>query len=527
MQASLAYIPDDELWPTPENKTISLVIRDPVVSKLEELGSNFGLPLSTIGTALLRSSEAWKSLSYHPEAPFPVEPIVEQVPQRPASFRFGLADDGKIHSSPTQRDTIDDAFARDTYSELKSKAQALQGRLGQSNSSARAIGAVNELLAALGSVFENFSPGVGLSKSRRIEEYAKAFDSEEGHKELYPDAIADMNDVLQSLQDLLAVFPIVREIERERIALRIETNETVLAALGAEISEIKRRADQSPVVSESAVAALRENDTAIEEALTIEAKANLVADQVLTSRNFVSVIASAIGEYATQTAGPNLYKLGAECWEKMSEALPQGVGQAAQVTPILGVLMLAGYIEGSVGTLATLATGFGVVASNLSKVTKFIRQIGKEAQKAKPKAEKKPVRSPKTPNIKIQPEALFWINSNGVMVDTLPTMADESLDNVFRGMRRFAGGGVLLALDSVSHSSVYIDPSNVPEAALAALINWVGRSGDEMKEIQISIPDDRGISLRMERKYVDAVAQLHTWQTDLHIRSRGRNNPTK
>ncbi len=153
--------------------------------------------------------------------------------------------------------------------------------MGQSNSSARAIGAVNELLAALGSVFENFSPGVGLSKSRRIEEYAKAFDSEEGHKELYPDAIADMNDVLQSLQDLLAVFPIVREIERERIALRIETNETVLAALGAEISEIKRRADQSPVVSESAVAALRENDTAIEEALTIEAKANLVADRYL------------------------------------------------------------------------------------------------------------------------------------------------------------------------------------------------------------------------------------------------------
>jgi hypothetical protein len=86
---------------------------------------------------------------------------------------------------------------------------------------------VERLLDALATRFEDVRPGVLLSRSRSIEADRSAFDSEDARRELFPEAIAMVDDVLLSLQDLLAIYPIVRKIEAERLALSIQRDATL------------------------------------------------------------------------------------------------------------------------------------------------------------------------------------------------------------------------------------------------------------------------------------------------------------
>jgi hypothetical protein len=102
-----------------------------------------------------------------------------------------------------------------------------------------------------------------------------------------------MDDVLLSLQDLLAVYPIVRKIEAEQLALAIQRNDSDLADIQFNTNAIKRAAAESEAVTENAVAALKENDDEIEDARDVVVRAGLVADHllvvaILRARPFVS-----------------------------------------------------------------------------------------------------------------------------------------------------------------------------------------------------------------------------------------------
>jgi hypothetical protein len=138
--------------------------------------------------------------------------------QRPASFRFGFRN-GKIDALPEQPAITDIDVAADLHTEVLSKARALESRLIQTNSDQRVRASATRLLSELEKGLAQIRPGILLSRSRSIEADRNAFDTQEARRELFPDAIAMMDDVLLSLQDLMAIFPIVREIEAERLAL--------------------------------------------------------------------------------------------------------------------------------------------------------------------------------------------------------------------------------------------------------------------------------------------------------------------
>jgi hypothetical protein len=251
---------------------------------------------------------------------------------------------------PEQADVTDFDTAKDLYAELIAKANGLRSRLATTNADQRVQRSVERLLEALTARIEDVRPGVLLSRSRSIEADRNAFDTDDTRRELFPDAIAMVNDVLLGLQDLLAIYPIVRKIETERLALAIQRDPTRLDAVAAELEAIKKEASVSEVVSGAAVAALKENDPDIEVARTLDVLAGLLADQLLVVRNFGSVAVTYLRKHGASTAaalgaglvraGSELKELGGNGWEAAKVNLPEGVGAAARILPVGLVIAL-------------------------------------------------------------------------------------------------------------------------------------------------------------------------------------------
>jgi len=312
--------------------------------------------------------------------------------QRPAAFRFRIHN-AKIDTLPDQATVVDLNAAKDLYAELIAKADSLQSRLVKTNSDPRVQRSVERLLDALATRFEDVRPGVLLSRSRSIEADRNAFDSEDARRELFPEAIAMVDDVLLSLQDLLAIYPIVRKIEAEHLALSIQRDATLLAAVTTEVEAIKEEARESEAVTKAAVAALKENDPEIEAARTIDVLAGLMADQLLVVRNFGSEAVSYVRKYGTSAtmalgagmgrASSELKELGGKSWEATKANLPDGVGAAARVLPVGLVIALLANIAGPVAGLAALSGGF----KQLAQAIKQLRDVGKLPKEEKPNPE--------------------------------------------------------------------------------------------------------------------------------------------
>jgi formylglycine-generating enzyme required for sulfatase activity len=323
--------------------------------------------------------------------------VGKDLQQIPAAFKFRVQND-KIDVLPEPADVTDAESAYDLYAELIAKATELRSRLAATNSDQRVQSSVDRLLEALAARIEDIRPGVLLSRSRSIEADRNAFDTEDARRELFPDAIAMLDDVLLTLQDLLAVYPIVRKIEAERLALSIQRDAPRLAAVRAELEAIKKEVSASEVVTDAVVAALKENDPDIEAARTIDVLAGLVADQALVVRNFGSVAVNYARKYGASAGaalgeglarvGSELREVGEKSWEATKVNLPQGVGVAAKVLPVGLIIALLAHIAGPVAGLAALSGGFKQLAKAINK----LKDIGESPNKTKPEsgATKKP-----------------------------------------------------------------------------------------------------------------------------------------
>jgi hypothetical protein len=269
------------------------------------------------------------------EAPETIdERAVEQIL---AAFRFGIQDN-KIDALPETPDVLDRSLAEDLYQEFTRKLQGLADRLQRSNADPYVKAAVDRLLASLGNSFGDVRPGVVLMHSRSIEAVVAGFDSEEGRQALFPDAIAMINDVTLSAQDFLACFPNVRRIERERIAAGIEKDPDIIQQVRQQTAAIKTVAAGSEIVASGAVKALRENEPDIQQAKNLELAAELVADEVLITRNFVSESLRA-------------------AWEVIGPDFKEGARAATRILPPLTVVALLTMIAGPVAGLASILRG--------------------------------------------------------------------------------------------------------------------------------------------------------------------------
>ncbi len=194
--------------------------------------------------------------------------------------------------------------------------------------------------------FDELRPGVLLSRVRSLEADRAAYDTEEARAELFPDALARMDDTVQSARDLLAVFPTVRQIEAERLALDLDRRTDVLPVIEQQANEIQNAAQRSGAATENAVRALAQNDAAINAAANNSVLRNsLIADKLLVIGNFARAAAGKVWS--------ELSEFGADSWEAVKENLPKGIGTAARVGPLMALMTLATLIAGPVAGVAS------------------------------------------------------------------------------------------------------------------------------------------------------------------------------
>jgi hypothetical protein len=207
------------------------------------------------------------------------------------------------------------------------------------NSAGVVRSSVERLLSALGTEFDEISPGVLLSRSRELEAVRVAF-----HDELMPDTTAMLASTAHTLRDLLASFPRVRRIEAEALALDLDRNADAVPAIREHMAAIKGVAAKSEAVTVETIGALSINDTAIEEAIDPVVQRRLVADSLLVFGNFVREVVRRVASYgsvALAKARAELGPVAKESWEEIKARLPKSVGETFEMVPKLALVALA------------------------------------------------------------------------------------------------------------------------------------------------------------------------------------------
>lgn len=304
---------------------------------------------------------------FHTETSLPDEESLQQIP---AAFRFGISKN-KIDALPETPQSIDNDISSDLLTELKSKVFHLIQRLKGSNSDPFACSCFERLFEKLDVDFLDVRPGVVLSRMRSVEAVRDGFDTEEGKGLLFPGAIAEINSVCSTGQDFLATFPLIREIERQRLALDIEKSPETIAEIQSKTSLIIEAASRSEAVAVGAVNALSENEVDIAQSVDLTTTADLVADQLLITRNFTSEVVRSI-----------LHN-GAEAWNIIKPDLQDGAKTAARILPPLAVIALITSIAGPIAGLAGILNTdiFRSVAAAIPRVQRTSKILPKEKRK--------------------------------------------------------------------------------------------------------------------------------------------------
>lgn len=283
--------------------------------------------------------------------------------QRPAAYRFEQRE-GKIDVLPEAPEPEDREFAFDTYHELVAKVRELHDHLRGTNSAGPVFRNVERLLAALGTRFDDVTVGVLLSRSRSLEADLSAFSDQ-----LFPDVIAMMDGTARTLRDLLAVFPKVRRIEAEVLALDLDRIADAVPTIREQMGAIKAAAEKSEAVTEEAIRALTQNDVAIEDAIDPVVQRRLVADKLLVIGNFARTVIGGIASCG-RTVGTEFGELVGKSWQAIKDELPKGIGAAARIAPLVGLVTLAGVIAGPVASVASAVPAFKPIADTLKDAIK-------------------------------------------------------------------------------------------------------------------------------------------------------------
>ena len=290
----------------------------------------------------------------------------EATQQISAAFHFDIVN-GKIDAKPPNPEILDFPSAYDLYDELKQKVDGLIVRLIRVQADEYVVHGVRRLAAVLSGPIQDCRPGLILSRMRTLESIRYAFDNPEGHEATFPDFRAAIDDVWLSGQDLLATFPEVRRIERERLAMDIERTPDTMAEIQTQIEQIQTAASNNEIVAPGAVSALTANKPDMSRSRSADEKANLIGDTLLITRNFVSESIRAIAKTGGNSAG--------QVWDTLGDEFTAGAKQAARMLPPLAVIALLVAIAGPVGGIAGLIRGdvFRSVSSAASKVIELNR----------------------------------------------------------------------------------------------------------------------------------------------------------
>ena len=289
--------------------------------------------------------------------------------QRPAAFQFQVVGD-KIDALPESARPIDVEDARDFYDEAKRKGQELKDRLQRAQADENIRAHVDLLLVRLGSSYADLRPGLVLSVLRSLESDVRAYDGEEGRRELSAAQLSSMVDLAESVRDLCAVFPRSREIEAEAVSLGLPMQR--LPEIRQTIDSVVAKVNHSDGATEGGREAINASaaDLAHQRGLADEAKqsAYFLVDFANFARAGVKHL-KATG----RAIGGELGGLSADGWRAFRRGAPRGIergaAQAGKALVVGGVAALMHWLGSDIAALGAMVGPYLPLHEMLEKMT--------------------------------------------------------------------------------------------------------------------------------------------------------------
>lgn len=321
-----------------------------------------GLPLLTEESLLQRQEEELTG------------PVFEQ---RPSSHNF-FFHGGRLEARPQISLPTDTAVAQEIHGVVREKLAKLLDRLSRSNTPTRIVQSLNRLNEALGQAHDDLRPGALLMGFRSIEADAASYDTEQGRSELFPDALSMISDLASSVEDLMACYPQIADIESARLALRLQQADVPKAL--ENMRAVKLAAMNSDFVGRSAIEALESGEHEIESAsVVVEAEADdVVIAEAIRARS--AIAAQMLLDYRNFTARvvrrvvSDLQRVGAQSWDAAIEAFPKGIGKGVEK---VSAGLVIGSVSALVSSLAGPLAGLAVLVASFRPLADKAQELGR------------------------------------------------------------------------------------------------------------------------------------------------------
>jgi hypothetical protein len=261
---------------------------------------------------------------------------------RPAPFDYCVVDD-KIDVAPETVPSIDAGTSLDLRDECLRKARAVHERLNRMQADANARADIGILLGRLTS--EVLRPGLILSSLRSLEATAKAYDSNEGRAQLYPDARKDVFDLADTLRDLAAAFPKSREIEAEAVTLALPLER--LDEIARPVANAGAAIDASDGVTDATRNSFHETAAAIATSRDLADRAKQLAYHMLDLGNIARaglrhlkttgrrIVAPAAA--TARVGGREAGGVAGDVWKEFRKDFPKRAGRAGSIAVVGGI----------------------------------------------------------------------------------------------------------------------------------------------------------------------------------------------
>jgi hypothetical protein len=293
----------------------------------------------------------------------------QSLQQRPAAFQFRVVDD-KIDASPEDARPISARDARDLYEEAKRKARDLKDRLQRAQADVDLRAHVDLLLTRLGESYPEMRPGLMLSMLRSLESDVRAYDSDEGRKELSVALLSRILDLAEGVRDLCAIFPRSREIEAEAVSLGLPLGR--MPEIRSTIDEVIAKVSHSDGVTEVGREAINASAANLAHQRGLAEEAKQSAYFLIDFANFARAGLKHLKTPGT-VIGHELSGLGTDSWRALRRGAPKGIergaAQASKALLVGGVGALMHFLVSDIAALGSMVAAYAPLHEILDRMS--------------------------------------------------------------------------------------------------------------------------------------------------------------
>jgi hypothetical protein len=213
-------------------------------------------------------------------------------------------------------------------------------------------------------------PGLMISVLRSLESDVRAYDSEEGRKELAAAHLSSIFNLTESVRDLCAIFPRSREIEAEAVSLGLPMQR--LPEIRETIDLVVAKVNHSDGATEGGREAVNASAAGLAHQRGLAEEAKQSAYFLVDFANFTRAGIRHL-KASGRAVGGEIAGLGADSWRAIRRGAPKGVergaAQAGKALVVGGVAVLMHWLGSDIAALGAMVGPYLPLHEMLEKMT--------------------------------------------------------------------------------------------------------------------------------------------------------------